>query len=398
MILALSAGRDAPGELRARLALDESGQRKLLRAERTGVGELAVLCTCHRTELYATADGAPAEALHAVAALLPELRASDQHDMRFMEGSEAVEHLFRVTCGLDSLVIGESQVLGQVRRALVIAQEEGAAGPVLVNLLGRAMRLGKRVRSDTDLGRIAESIGSIAGSFLDHRFGSLEGRTGAIVGAGEAAEDAAKAISAHGARLKVLSRTENSAIQLAAKISAEPHPLSLLQEVLQDCDFAVIAVAGGRMISPGELPQRAPDEPFVVLDLSVPPALEIDGRGDVEIHTLEDLPGPRGPEVTAAVIDAEAMVKKEVAELERWVDTRASGSAIRDLRQQSESIVRDEIRRTLAGMDLTIEQRQKIEMLGTRIANKLLHQPTKELREADEETRHLIMKLFGLEL
>src|SRR5688572_28997988 len=122
MIVALSAGRNAPAELRDRLALTEEGQRALLSGPRPGIGELIVLSTCHRTEIYATVDGLDSDVVHAVAAIMPGLLPTDQHDVSFMQGAEAIEHLFTVACGLDSLVVGEPQVLGQVRRALTLAQ------------------------------------------------------------------------------------------------------------------------------------------------------------------------------------------------------------------------------------------------------------------------------------
>src|SRR5688572_9492914 len=128
MIVALSAGRDSSPELRERLALDEEGQRKLLHSARPGLGELAVLSTCHRTEVYATAEGAESDAAHAIASLFHGLQPFDQAELRFMRGMEAVEHLFRVACGLDSLVLGEQQILGQVRRAFSFATEAGSAG------------------------------------------------------------------------------------------------------------------------------------------------------------------------------------------------------------------------------------------------------------------------------
>ena len=146
MILALVADRTAPAELRARLAYDEASQRALLDADRPGVGELAVLCTCHRTEAYFTSLRTTSEAVHGVAGVLPGLLPTDVADLRVMEGLEAVEHLFRVTCGLDSRVVGEPQVLGQVRRASVLARDMGSSGPALANVFGRAIRLGKQVR------------------------------------------------------------------------------------------------------------------------------------------------------------------------------------------------------------------------------------------------------------
>lgn len=397
MILALSAGRDSPPELRARLALDAPAQQRLLGAPRSGIGELVVLCTCHRTEIYATSDGPASDALHALAALLPNLRPTDHHDLRFMEGLEAVEHLFRVACGLDSLVIGETQVLGQTRRAYVQSKEARAVGPILSSVFDRAIRLGRRVRAETSLSALNQSIGTIAATFLVGRFSGLEGRAGAIVGAGEAAGDAARALAASGARLAVLSRTPSSAATLARRVGGTAHSLREIRDVMSDRDFAVVAVTGGVLIDRDQLPEREPSEPFVLLDLSVPPAVLADGRNGVDVRTLEELPGPRGPEVTAAVIEAEAILRKDLAELERWFDTKSAGRAIQELRSRAEAMVRDEVARATAGMRLTREERERIEVLGLRIANKLLHEPTAALRDSDEETRALVRRLFGVD-
>src|SRR5438477_5711210 len=204
MILALCAGRTAPAELRARLAYDELTQRSVLEAERPGVGELALLCTCHRTEAYFTSAGDESEAVHGVAAILPGLLPTDQHDLEVLTGTDAIEHLFRVASGLDSLVVGEPQVLGQVRRAYALARDVGSTGPALANIFGRAIRLGRRVRTGTGLGRIGQSIGSIAADHLRQRLGGLAGRAGVVVGAGEAATDAAERLAKLGARLSVV--------------------------------------------------------------------------------------------------------------------------------------------------------------------------------------------------
>lgn len=149
MIVGLSAGRQAPAELRDRLALTEAGQRELLHGPRPGLAELVVLSTCHRTEIYATGDGLDSDVVHAVAAIMPGLLPTDHNDVRLMQGADAIEHLFRVSCGLDSLVIGEPQVLGQVRRALTLAEQAGSTGPVLKNIFSRAIRLGRQVRNET---------------------------------------------------------------------------------------------------------------------------------------------------------------------------------------------------------------------------------------------------------
>ena len=400
MILALCAGRSAPSELRARLAYDEPAQRALLQAERPGVGELVILCTCHRTEAYFTSaevGGAGNEAVHGLAAILPGLLPTDQHDLQLLEGMDAIDHLFRVTCGLDSQVLGEPQVLGQVRRAYVLAKEMGSTGPALANIFGRAMRLGKRVRAETDLGRIGQSIGSIAATHVHDRLGGLEGKVGAVIGAGEAAEDAATHLRERGARLAIVSRQRASAAKLAEQVDATVFTLPDLAEVLGKSDFAVVAVSGGIVVRPRHLPDRRPEDPFIIVDLSVPRAVDIDGRADVELRSLEEIPGPKGADIARARTDAEALVAAEVARIEQWLETRESGSAIRRLRDHAEAVVAEEVARALSGLELPEQVRGRVEALGARVANKLLHSPTTALRGADDETRAAIMRILGLD-
>jgi protoporphyrin/coproporphyrin ferrochelatase len=291
----------------------------------------------------------------------------------------------------------EPQILGQVRRSLVAAREEGSAGPVMATVFGRAIRIGRRVRSETPLGSVARSIGSIAVEHLADRLHDLRDRVGAVVGAGEAATDAARALHAQGARIAVLSRTTASARHLADELGARSHPLSDMPTVFSQSDFAIVAVSGGVLVHPTDLPMRTPDDPFVVLDLSVPAAVDAFGRTDVVLRSLEEIPGPHSPELASAVIDGEALVRKEVASLERWTDTRTAGPAIRDLRTTAERLVRSEVARALGTLDLTDEQAEKVSAMAMRIANKLVHGPSAALREADPETRQLILRMFGLE-
>jgi glutamyl-tRNA reductase len=397
MILALVADRSAPAELRSRLAYDEPTQRSLLDADRPGVGEMAILCTCHRTEVYFTSLGPASEAVHGVAGILPGILPTDVADLQMLEGMEAVEHLFRVTCGLDSRVVGEPQVLGQVRRAYVLARDMGSTGPALANIFGRAIRLGRGVRTGTGLGRIGQSIGSIAADHLRQRLGGLAGRAGVVVGAGEAATDAAERLTKLGARLSIVSRTRASAAKLAGQLEAPAYALRDLAAVLDKSEFAVVAVSGGVLVRPRHLPVRPPDQPFVMVDLSVPRAVNVDGRADVDLCSLEEIHGPGGPDVAAAVTAAEAMVAAEVGRLGQWLESRESGPAIRQLRERAGALVAEEVARAVAGLDLPEPARARIDALGMRIANKLLHGPTTALREADDTTRTGIMRMFGLD-
>ncbi|MEX2587957.1 MAG: glutamyl-tRNA reductase [Actinomycetota bacterium] len=396
MIVALSAGRQSPQELRDRLSLDEQGQKDLLTAPRPGLAELLVLSTCHRTEIYATGDGLEADVVHAVAAIMPGLLPTDHHDVRFMQGADAIEHLFRVACGLDSLVIGEPQVLSQVRQALVLAQEARTTGPSLNNIFGRAIRLGRRVRNETALGRLGRSIGDIAADYLSRRFDGLEDKRALIVGAGEIGYDAAFGCRKAGAALTVASRTLASAMQLADDLGTDDvHTLDKLPVLLEEMDVVVVALSGDFRLHQADFPTRDRSG-LLVLDLSAPSVVEATSRGYLEVVDLEQLPGPRGPEITDAMIDAESMVKKEVADLLHWADTRASGPAIQELRTFAEGIVEDELKRVTGSLDLSPEQLLKVEALGNRIANKLLHGPTVELRRCNEADRETIRRLFRL--
>jgi glutamyl-tRNA reductase len=397
MILALVADRTAPAELRSRLAYDEATQRSLLGAERPGVGELAILCTCQRTEAYFTSVETVSAAVHGVAGLLPGLLPTDVEALHVMEGLEAVEHLFRVTCGLDSRVVGEPQVLGQVRRAYVQARDMGSTGPTLANVFDRAIRLGRRVRTDTGLGRIGHSTGSVAADHLQQRLGGLMGRAGVVVGAGDAATDAAEQVARLGARLSVVSRTKVSAAKLAERLDAPAYPLRELAAVLDKSEFAVVAVSGGVLVRPRHLPVRSSDEPFVMVDLSVPRAVDVSGRTDVDLRILEEIRGPEGHDVAAAAAAAELMVAADLAHHGQWLESREFGPAIRQLRERAEQLVTAEVARAISGLNLPEPATARIEALGMRIANKLLHGPTTTLRQADEQTGTAIMRMFGLD-
>ena len=351
MIVALSAGRQSPVELRERLALSEEGQRELLNGPRPGLAELIVLSTCHRTEIYATGDGLDSDVVHAVAAIMPGLLPTDHHDVRLLQGADAIEHLFRVACGLDSLVIGEPQVLSQVRRALTMAEEAGSTGPVLTNIFGRAIRLGRQVRSETPLGRLARSVGEFAADYLNTRFEQMSEVKVLIAGAGEIARDAAFGCRKAGAALTVVSRSQESADDLAADVGADAYTLDSLPQLLARADVAIVALSGNFRISEEDFSDDW-RTPLLILDLSVPRVVDVVGHDLIEVIDLDELPGPRGPEVIDAMIDAESMVKKEVADLMHWADTRASGPAIKELHAFAEQVVRDEVRRAMGGLGL----------------------------------------------
>jgi glutamyl-tRNA reductase len=158
---------------------------------------------------------------------------------------------------------------------------------------------------------------------------------------------------------------------------------------------AIVALAGDFRITMDDLPAN-PRSHLLLLDLSVPRVVDAISHDMIEVLDLDELPGPRGPEITDAMIDAESMVKKEVADLMHWADTRASGPTIKELHDFAEQVVRDEVRRAIGGLGLSPDQEAKVQATGQRIANKLLHGPTVELRRCNEADRATIRRIFHL--
>lgn len=397
MIIAVSIGRDTPTELRARVALNDEQGIALLRALPPGIGELVVLSTCHRTEMYATGTGSEADALHALIALLPGLHPADQPDVRSLRGREAVHHLYRVAAGLDSLVVGERQITGQIRGALLLAQRAGTAGATLANIFGRALAVGKRVRAETSVGAMGLSIGTLTAAHLRDKLGDLQQRTAVVIGAGEAASDAASALAAAGARITVASRSMVSARRLAAVVSGTAHSLEEMPALFARADCGVLAVGGGTVVTSDHLPLRRTDAPLFLVDVSMPPSIEVRDRADVRVDTLDDLRTPVALADARALASAETMVREAAATFARWMQMRDDAQAIGRLRAHAETIVETELSRLFASMPMDEQDRERIAALGRRIAKKLMHGPTIAMRDGDPEVRAAVRSAFGVD-
>lgn len=304
----LSAGRASPASVRERLAPDRAAMSRLLAGPPPGIDELFLLSTCHRVELYAT--GPEPGLLDRMALALGADRGRDEVSTAI--GSDAIAHLFRVTAGLESLVVGEPQIQAQVRRSLADARAHHAARNTLTAIVDRALRAGRRARSRTSLGAIGESIGTATARLLAERLDGLTGRRGVIVGAGAAAEDAATAVRARGAELSITSRTSSHAIALAMLLDADAEPLDRLDALLRDAAFAIVAVSGGELLT--SLSGNTP----ILIDLSTPHAI----APMLQPITIDQLPAPAGALVERGVTEASEVIADEVAAMVRWIRTR----------------------------------------------------------------------------
>ncbi len=403
--------KSAPVEVLERLALDADGTTKLLADVIGGdhVAEATAIVTCNRLEVYAEVDRfhgsvedvsglLVARAGESTEALLPHLY------VHYDEG--AVSHLFQVASGLDSMVVGEGQILGQTRDALRIGQELGTVGPALNTLFQQALRVGKRAHAETDIDRAAPSLVTAA---LDRSSRPVAGARAVVVGAGAMASLAVAHLSRGGAeRIAVINRTAAKAERLAADYAATAVPFEQLHEELRTADLVISCTgARGTVVRLAEVAavRSGTDRPLTLVDLALPhdvdPAVgELPG---VELISLSGLAAElRGLEATAGVDDVRAIVAQEIS---AFLAVRRQASVtptVVALRSMATSVVDAEMERLAARLP-GLDEATRAEVLHTvrRVADKLLHEPTvrvKELADAEPATSYTaaLAELFRL--
>ncbi len=377
--------RHAPLELRERLYLAD-GHAVDLAKEIGGV----VLSTCNRTEVYLL-DGDQAAAR---AALERHSGLDLDGVLATWEGGEAVEHLFRVAAGLDSLVPGEAQILGQVRQAYEAALSAGATGPELNRLFEDALHTGKRVRTEARLAEMPESVASSAVELAAKELGGLEGKRALLFGAGRMSELTSRGLQARGAEVVVSSRTLESAQQLAERVGGRSAPFDAVAVELTGADLVVSATRCPYPILHAEAVQPR-EKPLVLIDIAVPRDLDpeigkLDGCTLFDIDALGD--GLVGREED--VREAERIVAEEAARFAEWRRSRGAAPAIAALRRHAEEIRAEELARAEPRLsDLSERERKTVETLTAQIVNKLLHAPTVRAKEAGSEP---LRELFAL--
>jgi glutamyl-tRNA reductase len=377
--------RHAPLELRERLYLSDGHAREL--AEELGA---VVLSTCNRTEIY-MAGGDPA---HAQAELERYSGLELEGVLATWEGGEAVGHLFRVAAGLDSLVPGEAEILGQVRLAYEGALNAGVTGPVLNRLFEDALHTGKRVRTEAKLAEMPESVAASAVELAEEALGGLDGKRALLFGAGRMSELAARDLRVHGAEVVVASRTLESAQELAERVGGRAAPFDAVAVELTDADLVVSATRCPYPILHAEAVQ-ARTKPLVLIDIAVPRDLDPE-IGKLEGCTLFDIDELGGGLVGREedIREAERIVAEEAARFADWRRSRGAAPAIAALRRRAEEIRSEELARAGARLsELSPRERETVETLTSQIVNKLLHAPTVRAKETGSEP---LRDLFAL--
>jgi glutamyl-tRNA reductase len=374
----------APVELRERVAFDRAQAAAVARELAEQAGEAVCLSTCNRTELYlASGDGEAAEELGArvlepAGAVLYRL-----HD------EAAALHLFRVAAGLDSMVPGEGEILGQVRSAF----EAGAAGPLLDRLFRQALHAGRRARSQTAIGESPASVSSAAAALAEQVFGELSGRAILLVGAGKVSELAARNLLSRGARVSfVANRSADRADELARRLGAEPLPLEAIAGELAQADVVVASTSAPGFVLRREDVARAlrgrRGRPLLFVDLAVPRDLD-PAIGDLEgcyLYDIDDLEAVVTETLAGRRREAEraeGIVADEAERFRVWQASLDVVPAIASLRARAEEIRAGELLKAEGRLErLSESERSVVEALTAQIVNKLLHLPTVRMKQA----------------
>jgi glutamyl-tRNA reductase len=405
----------APLAFRERLAFPEDALAEALRRLLAdGFEEGMILSTCNRVEVLVRTSE-PDSAPQRVRAFLERERGVDRHEIerqgyQFV-GGDAARHVFSVASGLDSMILGEPQILGQVKTAYLAAREAGTTGPMIDHLLQQGLAVAKKVRTDTGISRHAVSIAFAAVELARKIFERLEGRTALLLGAGKMAELAARHLASHGVRIIVASRTYNRAAHLAQHLAGEPVAWESAFDRLWQVDVVVSGTAAAEIVLPvaqvRSAMARRRGKPLFVVDLAVPrdvdPAVnDLDG---VYLYDLDDLQGvvagnlaerARAAEVARVTIDS------EVAAFVAWRAAREVAPAIVALRETLEELGRREIERFRARLGgLTPEQERAVEEMTRSLVQKVLHRPIQHLKASaqhgDVEAQvRLLRELFGV--
>ncbi|SDR77542.1 glutamyl-tRNA reductase [Friedmanniella luteola] len=349
------------------------------------VDEAVVLSTCNRTELYASVSrfhGGLDDAVAALAALaglsVTELRTLCA--VFFDEG--AVAHTFSVAAGLDSVVVGESQILGQVRTALSVCQDAGTVGTVLNSLFQQALRVGKRVQTETGIGSAGRSLVTAAYDLLATERGSLEGRRVLVVGAGQMAGLAARTAAAAGAQVSCANRTLVKAERLAESVGGRAVPLDQLDAALADTDV-LVTCTGARSMTIGA-GQLAGTPVTGVVDLALPPDVSEDVHTlGISLVNLDRLVAGRDDDTgSSEVAEARALVRAEVRDFLGLRRAAQVAPTVVALRSMASEVVAGEMSRLSSRLP-TLGERERDEVQRTvrRVVDKLLHQPTVRVQE-----------------
>ncbi len=404
----------APMERLQRLAISHRALPELIQQGTLHLGDVVILSTCNRTEIYSVADdrdlglGRLMEFLEQIDARLEPGADSLTPYVYTLSDDEAIQHLFRVAAGLDALVLGEPEIAGQVSHALRSAGEASSVSPQLSRLFHHALRTSRKVRRSTAIGQSRVSVSSIGVDLLERGIGGLSGHTVLIVGAGDTGVQAARALKRNGVSdLMVVSRRVERAELLASELGGShlsfdemPDAIARVDAVVT-CTASEIPIVSSAMV--GAAMTARPDRPLFLLDLAMPPDVEPEA-GEIPGVTLYGLDALTGiadehrSERQAAAEHAEGIIDREVEHFKELLVGAESEPLIRALGERAESVRSEELARALRRISsLADDDREVIDAMTRAIVKKLLADPISYLRELEDlESASAVAKAFDL--
>ena len=413
LFLATINQKTAPVAVRERFAFGADELPRALAGLPQELGHGVILSTCNRTEVYVDARrerDLPERTLDFLTEAKGLTDGVFDERFHFYGEAEAVRHLFRVTAGIESQVLGEAEILGQVRSAFVAATDARSTNAYLARLFHSAIRVGRRARSETAIGRHGLSVSAAAVALARKTLGDLSTRCVLVISAGEAGKLTAHALQDCGvARMLVVSRRLERAKELAAELAGEAMPIDRLGEALGCSDIVITSsgspsfIIGQDMVS--EVMSHRDGCPLLLIDIAVPRDVDpaVRGLDSVHLYDIDDLQSVaeanrRARQKESAAV--EAIVQEEAVRFLDWSRSLAVVPTISALRRDAEKMRRAEVAKTLAHLpDLSDEEKRRIESLSEAIVKKILHRPISRLKAKDggQEYVEAARELFGID-
>jgi glutamyl-tRNA reductase len=409
--------KTAPIEIREKLTFPAHRQADAL-ASLTATSEVAeavILSTCNRTEIYAlTANDASGES---VVDFLAEYHGLERHELaRYLyhaQGEAAVRHLFRVVASLDSMVLGEAQILHQVKEAYEAAFDNGACGRVFNKLFRQSFEVGKRVRTETEIGENAVSISYAAVELAKKVFDTLEGRTILVVGAGKMSELTAKHLVSRGVHsVLVANRTYERAVELAERFEGEAIRYDDLFDRMRDADIVISSTAASHFVihkaDVASAMRGRGGRPLFLIDIAVPRDIdpEANNLSNVFLYDIDDLNGVVESNLEERMREArraETIIEEEITEFDAWLDSMEVVPTVAAMRAKAEAMRQEELGKALKRLGgLSEKEIKTVEALSEAIVNKMLHGPTARLKVVAAEKEGYVYveaarRLWGLD-
>ncbi len=392
--------KTAPVALREQVAFapEQVAQALLDLTAQTQVTDAVIVSTCNRTELYFSGSVTQSKQVIAWLARFHQLELVDVAAHLYLHQDDAaVAHLMRVAAGLDSLVLGEPQIFGQVKQAYSQSRQVGTIQPVFERLFQKTFAVAKQVRTDTDIGASAVSVAFAAVALAKQIFGKLEAVKVLLIGAGETIELVAKHLLEQGAsQLTVANRSYDRAAALASQFQGQVVSLAQVPQALVDADVVISSTAStlpivGKGMVEQALKKRR-HKPMFLVDLAVPRDIEaqVAELEDAYLYTVDDLQNIVAQNMQSrqqAAAQAETMISAGVAEFSQWLQLQGNIDWVRDYRERCEAVRNELLQRALNQLASGQDAEKVLQEMATKLSNRLMHAPTKTIRHLLQDDR-----------